>query len=105
MKGGDSDRSPTRVGDLIEGVLERTGVRTQIRRMSALEDWAAVVGVPVGRVTRPLRVEKAVLFVEVRSSAWLTELNVMKREILSALNRELGEAPIENIVFVLAEDP
>jgi hypothetical protein len=41
--------------------------------------------------------------VEVRSSPWLMELNLMKREILTRLNEGRGDAPIEKLVFVLAE--
>jgi len=43
------------------------------------------------------------LFVEVRSSAWLMELSMMKDDFLERVNARLGEAPIERIVFVLAE--
>ena len=46
---------------------------------------------------------EATLFVEVRTSAWLMELNIMKGEFLARVNERLGDVPLERIVFVLAE--
>ncbi|MGD2069828.1 MAG: DUF721 domain-containing protein [Gemmatimonadota bacterium] len=100
-----SDRDgPVRVGDLLDRVLERKGVRSQVRRMAVLEDWAERVGTGIARVTRPRKLAEGTLFVEVRSSAWLMELNMMKGEILARLNegREEGDG-VDRIVFVLAE--
>ncbi|MFC1791012.1 DciA family protein [Gemmatimonadota bacterium] len=44
------------------------------------------------------------MVVEVKSSAWLMELNLMKGEILRQVNEGRTEGLIENIVFVLAEN-
>jgi hypothetical protein len=45
------------------------------------------------------------MIVEVRSSSWLMELNLMKEDILRRVNEGRREALIEKIVFVLAEEP
>ncbi len=47
----------------------------------------------------------SVLIVEVRSSAWLNELDMMKDEILRRLNEGRDEGRIEAIRLVLAEQP
>jgi predicted nucleic acid-binding Zn ribbon protein len=71
--------------------------------MSVLDVWPELVGEHVARVTRARSVSDATLFVEVRTSAWLMELNMMKGEFLERVNARLPEAPLERIVFVLAE--
>jgi predicted nucleic acid-binding Zn ribbon protein len=48
-------------------------------------------------------VDEDALLVEVRSSAWIMELSLMKDRFLERVNERLEEAPIERIVFVLAE--
>ena len=97
----------TRVGDLVDSFLERKGVRPQLRRQSVLEEWDEIVGEGIGRVTRARSVSDGTLFVEVRSSAWLMELDMMKEEILARLNEGRDEdAKIERLVLVLAgSDP
>ncbi len=94
---------PTKVADVVGSVLEKHGLKDQVRRMGVLELWPEIVGEHVARVTRARGVSDATLFVEVRTSAWLMELNMMKGEFLERVNARLPEAPLERIVFVLAE--
>ena len=94
---------PERVGELVDRFLEGRGVAEQVRRQSALEDWPAVVGEGIAAVTHARSVSAGALFVEVRSSPWLMELEMMKGEILRRLNAGREEALIERIVFVMGE--
>jgi predicted nucleic acid-binding Zn ribbon protein len=71
--------------------------------MEVLDLWPGIVGEPLAQVTRARGVEDATLFVEVRSSAWLMELNMMRGEFLERVNARLADVPLERIVFVLAE--
>ena len=72
-------------------------------RVDAAEGWEERVGEAIGKVTRARGVSDTTLFVEVKSSAWLMELNLMKDEILSRVNEGRDKGLIERIVFVLAE--
>lgn len=92
-----------KVGSLVEGLLERRGLREQVKRVGVLELWPEIVGERLGAITRARGVSEATLFVEVPTSAWLTELNMMKRDFLERVNERLPDAPLERIVFVLAE--
>jgi len=94
---------PARVGSVLRDVLEKHGVDKQIERLGVLDLWPEIVGRQLAEVTRVRGVDDATLFVEVRSSAWLAELSMMKEVFLGRVNERLGEAPIERIVFVLAE--
>jgi len=57
----------------------------------------------VAAVTKAKGVSDATLFVEVRTSAWMMELNLMKRDFLQRVNEAMPDVPLEKIVFVLAE--
>ena len=95
---------PARVGDLLGDLLERQGLGTQIRRMGALDVWQEAVGEKIAGVTRARSVAASTLFVEVRSSAWLMELSLMKEALLERVNAELGgEGTIDRIVLTLME--
>ncbi len=101
-----NDTGPTRVGDLLGGLLDRRGLGTQIRRMGALEVWSDVVGERIAEVTTANTVVASTLFVEVRSSAWLMELSLMKGALLERVNAGLGaEGTIDRIVLTLMEGP
>ena len=94
---------PVRVGSVLAALLEKHGVKEQVERMSVLDLWPELVGEHVAEVTKAKGVSEATLFVEVRTSAWLMELNIMKGEFLVRVNERLGDVPLERIVFVLAE--
>ena len=80
-------------------------MRETVSRIEAVDQWDELVGEAIARVTRAQGVRGTALIVEVRSSSWLMELNLMKEEILRRVNEGRQEALIEKLVFVLAEDP
>ena len=100
-EGGELER----IGEFLQGVLKKAGLKEQVLRADVVDEWDDRVGEAVARVTRAQGVRDASLIVEVRSSAWLMELNLMKEEILRRVNEGREEALIEKIVFVLSEDP
>jgi predicted nucleic acid-binding Zn ribbon protein len=99
-KGSDT---PKRVGDLLPGMFERLGIAGELAAQESLVRWAAVVGERIAGVTCPRGVSAGVLFVDVRSSAWLSELNLMRYDILRRLNAGRSGGRVERIVFTLAE--
>ena len=101
-RAGRADR-PERVGAVVERFLEASGVAEQVKRQGALESWAGLVGDAIAGVTHARSLSEGTLFVEVRSSAWLMELELMKGEILRRVNVGLEGAALERIVFVLGQ--
>lgn len=94
---------PAKVDSVLAGLLEQYGLEKQIERMGVIEIWPDIVGEQLARVTRARAVDEGALIVEVRSSSWLMELNMMKREILERVNERLPDVPMDRIVFVQAE--
>ena len=99
------DKGPVKVGDVLGKFLKKKGLQDVVSRAGVVDQWEERVGGAIAGVTRARGIRGGTLFVEVRSSAWLMELNLMKEEILRRINEGREEAPMETIVFVLAEDP
>ena len=99
----DRRTGPVSLASVLPGVLEAHGVLGQVQRIAALELWPDLVGEHVARVTSAKSVSDATLVVEVRSSAWLMELNMMRGELLQRVNEHMDDVPLERILFVLAE--
>lgn len=93
---------PVQVGQLLDAFLEREGVKRELERVGVLTEWPDCVGDRIAAVTRPRSVSEGTLFVEVRSSAWLMELNMMKGAIIERLNEGRESAPIDKLIFVLS---
>lgn len=100
---GKRGQGPEHVGSLVEGVLRTRGLSEAVDRASALSSWAERVGPEIARVSTPTGFDGATLFVAVRSSAWLMELEMLERGLLARLNEGRSSSRFQRIVFKLAE--
>jgi hypothetical protein len=83
--------------------LQHHGLSDEIRGQRVLTEWAELVGPKVAARTRPDGISERVLWVEVATSAWLHELNMLKAQLLKGLIDRLGEPRLfEDIRFKLA---
>lgn len=93
-------RRPARVGSLVDGMLDRLGIRDRVEKARTAGRWEEIVGPHIAKVTRASRVRGGTLFVEVAGAAWMTELDMMRRTLLRRLNEDRDRGRIERIVFV-----
>ncbi len=100
---GSRGERPQKVGPVLDEVLDRLGLKAELEDQRVLEEWEASVGEKIAGVARPRALHRGVLFVEVRSSAWLNELNLMKSELLDRLNRGGENQRVKKLVFTLEE--
>ena len=100
---GGKGKGPERIGIVVERFLDDAGMTEQVRRQGVIEAWPELVGDAIAAVTHARALSVGTLFVEVRSSPWLMELEMMKGDILRRLNAGRDDGQIERIVFVLGE--
>lgn len=90
-------------GDAVKAALAFHGISDQVRAQRVLTEWTDLVGPKIATRTRPYGVTERVLVIEVASSAWLHELNLLKAQILSGLLERLGEPRLfDDLKFKLA---
>ena len=94
----------SRLGDVLAGLLERSGLGERLEEAAIVPEWAERVGPAISAVTIPLRASHGTLVVAVRSSAWLMELHMMEREIVRRLNEGRERGRIGRIRFVMAQE-
>ncbi|MQA90148.1 MAG: DUF721 domain-containing protein [Gemmatimonas sp.] len=93
---------PQLVGELIPRYLERQGLSAKVEAASVMPEWEVLVGPGIAAVTTPVRVSDGTLFVAVKTSAWMMELNMMKADLMRRLNAGKRHGRIEHLVFVMA---
>jgi predicted nucleic acid-binding Zn ribbon protein len=82
----------------------------RLSEAAALGRWEVAVGALIAKQTRALKVQDAVLWVEVTHPIWRAELHYRKRQILEILNGQISSslkdgianphAPLTDIFFV-----
>jgi len=95
-------RKPTEVEHIsavLPQVLQTLRPDLSPKVMQLWQAWPDVVGAPVSENTKPVAVNNRILLVHVSSSAWLHQLQFLKREILAKLNASAEAAVIDDIVF------
>ena len=97
-------QGPSRLGEELQKYLRETGLDERVEEAAVLPEWSERVGAAIALVTAPLRVSRGTLFVAVRTSAWLMELQMMERDIVRALNHGRARGRIERIRFVIADE-
>ena len=99
MKRGDK---PERVHQVLDRVLERSGFAARMQQGRVVEAWPALVGEHIAAVTRAEVVgADGVLVVSVKTSAWMSELALLEREILATINSATEANPITKIRWQL----
>jgi predicted nucleic acid-binding Zn ribbon protein len=90
------------VADALSAYLKQSGLRGRVEQNEVVAQWPSLVGPRIARVTEPLHVTAdGVLFVAVKSSAWIAELSLLEPELLRALNAPGRGKPIGRIRYHL----
>ena len=99
-------KEPMKVAEALARYLDRSGLGDRLEQVGTLDDWGERVGERIAAVAEPLHVNNDILFVAVKSSAWLMELRMMEGEIRRRLNEGRTKGRIQQIRFVQeGEDP
>ena len=88
------------ISGVLSRVLRQLGLEQELQGWRAVEDWPQLVGPRVSRHTRPLGFHEGTLRVEVEGSAWMHELNFLKRELIRQVNQRLGAELVQDVRFV-----
>lgn len=103
MKKPPRAREAQSAASAIASALQFHGINDEIRAQRLITEWAELVGTKIAQRTRPDGVTDRVLWVEVASSAWLHELNLLKPQLLKGLLERLGQPRLfDELRFKLA---
>ncbi|MBV8761913.1 MAG: DUF721 domain-containing protein [Deltaproteobacteria bacterium] len=94
---------PRTAAAAVGAALAFRGITDEIRKNRLLTEWTDLVGAKISARTRPYGVVDNTLVIEVASSAWLHELNLLRTQILAGLLERLGEPRLfDELKFKLA---
>jgi predicted nucleic acid-binding Zn ribbon protein len=95
-------KRPQRVADVIASVLAEKGLAGRVEQARVVDEWAALVGPQIAAVTEArLVTSDGVLFVAVKTNAWMAELSLMEPELILRLNREGGGERVRKIRWLM----
>ena len=88
-----------RIGDIIDHVLKtcRQDFDGDLARVWSL--WDTAMGDAIAKNTRPEAFKGKLLLVNVNSSAWMHQLQFLKKDMIDKINTAFGKELVQDIKF------
>jgi predicted nucleic acid-binding Zn ribbon protein len=98
-------RDPLHMSDAFRELTGNLGWNSSLAEAKMFVEWPLLVGEEVADHARPIGVEDGKLVIQASSSAWATQLRLMRHELLVVLADKLPEVPIDSITVLAPGAP
>ena len=92
-------RDPHGLGDVIDSLASKMGWTSPLARSELIASWAELVGAETAEHSEPVAIEGGVLTVQCDSTAWATQLRLMRSQISTKIAQRFPDAGIESVRF------
>lgn len=92
-------REPHGLGDVIDGLATRMGWTSPLAQSELIMAWADIAGAETAEHSTPVGIEDGVLTVQCDSTAWATQLRLMKVTIATHIATRYPDAGIQSVRF------
>ncbi|OJX64087.1 MAG: hypothetical protein BGO95_02275 [Micrococcales bacterium 73-13] len=90
-------RDPGSIGAALAGLVRERGWEGELARSELFVGWADAVGPAVADHTAPVSLEEGVLVIRCDSTAWATQLGLMRPQLLAALGERFPDAGVAGL--------
>ena len=92
-------RDPKPLGDTIDSLSAQLGWSGPLSQHDVLASWAEIAGEETARHTEPIAIEGGVLQVRCESTAWATQLRMMRTQLVTEITTRFPGAGVDTIRF------
>jgi len=85
----------------LENVLQEYHLAVDIDAYKVFYLWESIVGGKTANHTKPIRINKSILYVEVDDPLWLSQLRYMKIDIIDKIDRTIKQGALKDLKFYL----
>jgi len=89
------------LGDSLSAIYSTKKWKNQWRLFRLAQDWPAIVGTEVARLTAPAFFRQDVLWIFVQDSAYMQHMQFIKLDLMARVNRIMIEQPAIDIRWML----
>jgi len=87
------------IGSIIGDVLRKYRHETDADLVEVWQIWDDIVGTVIAQNAMPAAFKGRILLVHVSSSAWVHQLQFLKKEMIAKINATVGKTLIEDLKF------
>ncbi len=93
-------RDPVGLDQVIDGLAANMGWTSPLARSDLIASWAQIVGDDTAAHSTPVAIDEGVLTVSCDSTAWATQLRLMRVQVVTTIATRFPDAGIESVRFV-----
>lgn len=98
-------RDPSPMSAAFKELTGNLGWDASLAEAKMFVEWSMLVGEGVADHAQPVGVENGKLIIQASSSAWATQLRLMRHELIVVLAEKLPEVPIDSITVLAPGAP
>lgn len=92
-------REPKGLGEVVDNLTLKLGWNSPLAQGELLASWADLVGEETAARSTPVSIDEGVLTGSCDSTAWATQLRLMRSNLLAAIAQRYPDAGIQSIRF------
>lgn len=92
-------RDPEGIGSVMDVLTLKLGWNSPLARSELLASWLEIAGIDTAEHSAPVGIEDGVLTVKCDSTAWATQLRLMRVQIMSRIVARYPDAGINSVRF------
>lgn len=92
-------RDPEGIGSVMDALTSRLGWSSPLAQSELLASWAQIVGDETAEHSSPVSIDDGVLAVKCDSTAWATQLRLMRVQVMTEITTRYPDAGIESVRF------
>jgi len=92
-------RDPRGLGEVMDSLTSKLGWDSPLAKSELLASWESIVGTETAEHSHPAGIEEGVLAVRCDSTAWATQLRLMRVQILNLITSRYPEAGVNSLRF------
>jgi predicted nucleic acid-binding Zn ribbon protein len=98
-------RDPRGLGNIVDALTTELGWSSPLAQSELMEGWVDLAGEETAKHSAPVGISEGVLTVSCESTAWATQLRIMRTELMTRIAVRFPDAGIQSIRFQGPEAP
>jgi predicted nucleic acid-binding Zn ribbon protein len=98
-------RDPKGLGSALDALTAQLGWQSPLAQSSLMESWAEIAGAETAKHSTPAGIEDGRLTVQCESTAWATQLRLMRVAIMTSIAQRYPDAGITSVRFLGPDAP
>ena len=93
------------IKEVIQNIIEKMSYMNGYKRAWLEKNWITLVGEEAGKHSKPYKIERDILLINVDSSVWNQELFMIRASLIVKINQKFARKIVEDIKYQIGHFP